>query len=98
MPLFLIKMKLNLIVAYDRRNGGIGNESGLLWQLRGDLKNFREITRDSIVVMGRKTWETIPKNLDPFLVELMLFLQKIPSDFNAPEKTEDTEVSCFWKH
>ena len=58
-------MKLNVIVAYDKRNGGIGIETGLPWKLSGDLKHFKQVTSGGIVVMGRKTWESIPENHRP---------------------------------
>ena len=58
-------MKLNVIVAYDKRNGGIGKDNELVWKLSQDLKNFKSITKDGIVVMGRKTWESLPENYRP---------------------------------
>jgi len=109
MPVFLIKMKLNLIVAYDRRNGGIGNDDGLLWQLRGDLKNFRETTRDSIVVMGRKTWDTIPDKFKPLPGRVNIILSSKAEElrtgplFNDSNSTYafssmDELVNCYLKN
>jgi dihydrofolate reductase len=51
----------NIIVAYDK-NRAIGNNGGLLWEkseMSTDMKRFREITKRNIVVMGRKTLESI---------------------------------------
>ena len=31
------------------------------WKLSGDLKHFKQVTSGGIVVMGRKTWESIPE-------------------------------------
>ena len=53
---------ISLIVAIDK-NGLIGNSSGLPWHYPKDLKYFKETTKDSIVVMGRETYETIGKLL-----------------------------------
>lgn len=50
---------MNLIVAADR-NWGIGRDNGLLASLPTDMKYFREHTRGKIVVMGRKTLESMP--------------------------------------
>lgn len=51
---------MNAIVAVDR-NGGIGRNGKLLFRISDDLKRFRSLTEGSIVVMGRKTWDSLPK-------------------------------------
>jgi len=43
------------------RNGVIGREGTLPWRLRTDLANFRAVTMGKPVIMGRKTWESLPK-------------------------------------
>ena len=43
------------------RNGVIGREGGLPWHISTDLKRFKEITMGKPVVMGRKTWDSLPK-------------------------------------
>ncbi len=50
---------MNLIVAADR-NWGIGKNNGLLASLPTDMKYFREHTTGKVVVMGRKTLESMP--------------------------------------
>ena len=50
---------MNMIVAADR-NWGIGKDGGLLTHLPGDLKYFKERTLGKVVVMGRKTLESLP--------------------------------------
>lgn len=50
---------MNLIVAADR-NWGIGKDGGLLADLPTDMKYFREHTTGKVVVMGRKTLESLP--------------------------------------
>ncbi|MBQ6388225.1 MAG: dihydrofolate reductase [Mogibacterium sp.] len=50
---------MNMIVAADR-NWGIGRNNGLLADLPTDMKYFREHTQGKIVVMGRKTLESLP--------------------------------------
>ena len=52
-------MKINLIVAVDSE-GGIGLDGKMPWfPLKEDMKYFKEKTLGSIVIMGRKTWESI---------------------------------------
>lgn len=52
---------MKLILASDI-NGGIGYKNSLPWNnLFGDLKRFKTLTYGQIVVMGRNTWESLPK-------------------------------------
>ena len=51
---------VNLIVAVDE-NWGIGRNNDLLASVPGDMKYFKEHTIDKVVVMGRKTLESMPK-------------------------------------
>jgi dihydrofolate reductase len=43
------------------RNGVIGRSGTLPWRLKTDLANFRAVTMGKPVIMGRKTWESLPK-------------------------------------
>ncbi len=52
-------MKMKLIAAADK-NGGIGKDGKLIVYLADDMKHFRTTTMNSIVVMGRKTYESLP--------------------------------------
>jgi dihydrofolate reductase len=51
---------VSLVVAVSR-NGVIGRDCGLPWHISSDLKRFRQITMGKPVIMGRKTWESLPK-------------------------------------
>ena len=55
-------MIISAVVAISR-NGVIGHENSLPWHLPDDLRNFRRITLDKPVIMGRMTWESLPKGL-----------------------------------
>ncbi len=50
---------MNLIVA-KAENNIIGKDNSLLWHLSEDLKYFKRITLGKAVLMGRKTWESLP--------------------------------------
>ena len=52
-------MEIHLIWAQDI-NGGIGKDGKLPWHLSEDLKNFKKITSGYPVIMGRKTWDSLP--------------------------------------
>ena len=52
---------MKLIVACDPQ-GGIGYNNKLPWsKIRGDLPRFKALTDDGVVVMGRNTWDSLPK-------------------------------------
>ncbi len=51
---------ISFVVAVSR-NGVIGREGGLPWHISSDLKRFKEITMGKPVIMGRKTWDSLPK-------------------------------------
>jgi dihydrofolate reductase len=43
------------------RNGVIGRQGVLPWRISSDLKRFKAITMGKPVIMGRKTWESLPR-------------------------------------
>ena len=50
---------IKIIVAVDE-NGAIGRNNDLLFHIKDDLKNFKILTTNNTVVMGRNTWESLP--------------------------------------
>lgn len=57
-------MKLKLIYA-RAANGVIGHNNQMPWHLPEDLAHFKQTTMGSPVLMGRKTWESIPAKFRP---------------------------------
>ena len=55
-------MSIKLICAISKNNV-IGNENKLPWNLSEDLKRFKKLTSNNLVVMGRKTFDSIGKPL-----------------------------------
>ncbi|MDS0527233.1 dihydrofolate reductase [Clostridium sp. SHJSY1] len=53
---------LSIIVA-KAENNIIGGDNKLLWHISEDLKRFKEITTNHTIIMGRKTFESLPKVL-----------------------------------
>jgi len=69
-----------LVVACDSQRG-IGREGDLAWRLPADLKWFRAITvgdGEHAVLMGRKTWDSIPERFRPLPGRLNLVLSRQP--------------------
>ena len=55
------EVKPEIVLIYARAaNGAIGNEGDLPWRLPADLKRFKALTMGKPMVMGRKTFESLP--------------------------------------
>lgn len=62
---------ISAIVAVDN-NWGIGYKGNLLESIPNDLKHFKEITTNGIVIMGRKTWDSLPKKPLPNRMNIVI--------------------------
>tara|TARA_B110000444_G_scaffold91442_1_gene86387 strand:+ start:725 stop:1627 length:903 start_codon:yes stop_codon:yes gene_type:complete len=51
------------LIAAASENNIIGKDNKLIWRLRSSLKHFKELTKGHFVIMGRKTFESMPKAL-----------------------------------
>lgn len=69
------------IIAAVAADGAIGRKGDLLWHLRGDLRRFKSLTMGSPVIMGRLTWESLPKR--PLPGRLNIVVSRNP-DYEAP--------------
>lgn len=60
-------MRFNIVVALCSEHNGIGYQNQLPWTIRADLKHFSNLTKSApegkhnVVIMGRRTWESLPK-------------------------------------
>ena len=57
-------MRINLIYA-RARNGVIGRDNTLPWHLPEDMAHFKRMTAGCPVIMGRKTWDSLPAKFRP---------------------------------
>ena len=48
------------IICAIARNNVIGNNNSMIWHIPSDLKRFKSITSGSTIIMGRKTFESLP--------------------------------------
>lgn len=62
---------MKLIIACDLK-GGIGYQNKLPWNIPLDLNRFKNLTQNGVVVMGRKTWESLPKKPLPNRVNVVI--------------------------
>jgi dihydrofolate reductase len=66
------------LIAGVARNGVIGRDNQLLWHLPEDLKHFRAATMGAPVIMGRKTWQSLPERFRPLPGRRNLVLSRQP--------------------
>src|SRR3954452_7140596 len=69
---------VSFVVAHAR-NRVIGRDGGLPWHLPADLRRFRELTTGHAVVMGRKTYESLPERFRPLPNRRNLVLSTDPA-------------------
>ena len=67
------------IVVAHARNGVIGRDGGLPWHLPADLKHFKQLTSGHTVVMGRRTYESLPDRFRPLPNRRNLVLSTDPA-------------------
>jgi len=76
-------MDLNVIMAGVLKPNstklGIGYEGGIPWRIPEDLKYFRDLTEGNVVIMGRKTWDSLPSKYRPLPNRINVVIS--PSDY-----------------
>jgi len=72
-----------IIIAAMAENRIIGKNNALPWSLKEDMARFRELTRGSPCIMGRKTWESLPKK--PLPGRLNIIISKTMTDSPVPD-------------
>jgi dihydrofolate reductase len=71
-------MLIAMIVAMDKE-GFIGHKGELPWRLSSDIKRFKKITEsggNNAVIMGRKTWDSLPKKYKPLSRRLNIVMSR----------------------
>lgn len=53
------------IIAAIGKNRELGKDNKLLWHIPEDFKRFKELTSGHVVIMGRKTFESLPEKFRP---------------------------------
>ncbi len=65
------------IIACVSKNGVIGKDNDLIWKIPDDLKRFKSLTSGNVIVMGRKTFESIGSKPLPNRTNVVLTSKKI---------------------
>ena len=71
-------MQLNMIYA-SANNGVIGHNNQLPWHLPEDMARFKQLTTGWPVIMGRKTWDSLPSRFRPLPGRTNIVVTRQPS-------------------
>lgn len=63
------------LVVARARNGVIGRDGDLPWRLSSDLAHFKAVTTGKPIIMGRKTWESLPRRPLPGRLNIVITRQ-----------------------
>lgn len=66
----------------------IGSQGRLLWHLPGDLKRFKELTTGGLVLMGRKTYASLPARSRPLPGRRNIVVTRTPAHLTVPYGVE----------
>jgi dihydrofolate reductase len=76
--------KVAAIVAMDESRV-IGSNGTLPWHVPADMAHFRELTKGHVVVMGRKTWDSLPGAFRPLPGRINVVVSRNPSQVALPD-------------
>ena len=69
-----------IIIAAMSKNNVIGKDNALPWKIKADMQRFKELTNGWPCIMGRKTWESLPKK--PLPGRLNIIISKTLSKYS----------------
>ncbi|MDP3540681.1 MAG: dihydrofolate reductase [Azonexus sp.] len=72
-----------VIIAAVAKNGVIGKDNQLLWNIPEDMAHFKALTQGHTVLMGRKTWESLPARFRPLPGRRNIVISR-QKDYSAP--------------
>jgi dihydrofolate reductase len=86
---------ISIIVAVSE-DWGIGKDNELLWHISEDLKRFKRLTTGNTVIMGKKTWESLPRKPLPGRKNIVLTddLHETIPDAVTAYSIEDSLAKC----
>jgi dihydrofolate reductase len=86
---------ISIIVAVSE-DWGIGKDNELLWHISEDLKRFKRLTFGNTVIMGKRTWESLPRRPLPGRRNIVLTDDKTENIENAVTaySIEDSLSKC----
>lgn len=89
-------LDIRLIYAQDVL-GGIGYKNRLPWSIKADMAHFKELTTGGVVVMGRKTWESLPVKNRPLINRDNVVVSSTYLETDVPFEVRLCKPSLFLK-
>jgi dihydrofolate reductase len=81
------------LVAAVARDGAIGRDNALLWRIPEDMARFKALTMGKPVVMGRKTWDSIPARFRPLPGRRNLVVSRSASELPGAEVYDSLDAA-----
>jgi len=86
-------MRVNLILA-RASNGAIGLNGVMPWHLPEDLRHFKQQTAGAPVIMGRKTWDSLPQRFRPLPGRRNIVITRQPNwQFDGAERASSLQAA-----
>ena len=84
---------MKLIIACDP-DGGIGYQNKLPWSnIQGDLPRFKRLTEGQTVIMGRNTWDSLPKKPLPGRVNIVVSSRELEAEHHNVIRSPGTHFN-----
>ncbi len=78
------------VIAMDEKCG-IGKNNKLPWKCSEDMRHFKELTTDHVVIMGRKTWDSIPTRFRPLKHRVNVVISTT-MDYESANRKYDPDI------
>jgi dihydrofolate reductase len=78
---------IKMIVAMDERRG-IGYQNSIPWRIPEDMKRFAQLTKGHAVLMGRKTFDSLPERFRPLPERFNLVVTRTPEKIESRESLQ----------
>lgn len=75
------------LVAAVSKNNCIGRHNAIPWRIPEDMQHFKDVTNGKIVLMGRKTWESLPPKFRPLPNRKNIVITR-QTPYSVPENVE----------
>jgi len=75
------------IIAAIGKNRELGKDNKLLWHIPEDFKRFKDLTSEHVVIMGRKTYESLPEKFRPLPNRTNIVISRRLNESNETNKS-----------
>jgi dihydrofolate reductase len=76
-------------------NRVIGKDNAMPWSIKGNLAHFKEMTMGCPCIMGRKTWESLPRKPLPWRLNIIVSKTMTANDFLPDMRETQQEIKIF---